>query len=79
MKKLENNYLSQNEFDNLIGKYRGKVLNNENEIFKGELPWAELKKYSGDFEYVHFNDLCLSIYEVQSDFKEIISKKIIKT
>lgn len=74
LKKLENNSLNQNEFDILIGKYKEKVLNNENEIFKGELPWVELKKYSADFQYVHLNDLCVSIYQAKSDFNEIISK-----
>ncbi len=72
LRKLEEDNINRQGIDSLITIYREKVLNNENEIFKSDLPWGELKKYSDDFKYIHFNDLCLSIYQAKSDFKEII-------
>lgn len=64
----------ENDYSNnkLIEKYKNETLKYEESIFQMNLPWNQLKTYVEVFQSVNYHDLCVSIYESQTDFNEII-------
>lgn len=56
----------------MLHYYQSQFQDNEEIIFETELPWIKLQNYYADFQKINYHDLCTGIFEVLSEYNEII-------